>query len=409
MSRINALIVDLCPDGVESKPLGELGEFIRGNGLQKKDLFDSGVPAIHYGQIHTTYGVATKESVSFTSPEIAERLRHAKPGDLLIATTSEDDEAVAKATAWLGESDVALSGDAFIYRHRLEPRYVSYFFQSEHFQVQKQRYISGAKVRRISGKSLEKVQIPVPPLEVQLEIVKILDKFTQLEAELEAELEARKFQYDFYAEKLLSVEADVPVVKFGDVATITRGASPRPIRRFLTEEASGVPWIKIGDVPTDGKYITDTAQKITLVGAKKSRRVKQGDFVLSNSMSFGRPYISKIEGYIHDGWLAISDFEETFNRDYLFYLLRSAAIQDEFARKAGAGTVKNLNAEIVRSIVIPAPSLESQQRIVASLNQFDALVNDISVGLPAEITARRQQYEFYRDKLLTFRELEAAS
>lgn len=124
-------------------------------------------------------------------------------------------------------------------------------------------------------------------------------------------------------------------------------------------------------------------------------------------MSFGRPYISQIEGYIHDGWLAISKFEDSFERDYLYYLLRSAPAQEQFARKAGAGTVKNLNADIVRSVLIPVPPREEQKRVVKLLDRFDALVNDISIGLPAELAARRKQYEHYRDRLLTFKELAA--
>lgn len=191
----------------------------------------------------------------------------------------------------------------------------------------------------------------------------------------------------------------------GEVATIMRGASPRPIHSFLTEAEDGVPWIKIGDVPASGKYITETTERVTAAGADKSRRVYPGDFVLSNSMSFGRPYISKIEGCIHDGWLSISDFDESFISDFLYHLLRSATVQSEFARRVGAGTVKNLNAEVVRSVPVPVPPLEEQERIASILDKFDALVNDLSSGLPAEIKARRQQYEHYRDRLLTFREV----
>jgi type I restriction enzyme S subunit len=190
----------------------------------------------------------------------------------------------------------------------------------------------------------------------------------------------------------------------GEVATIVRGASPRPIQSFFTEADDGVPWIKIGDVASGGKYITATAERVTAAGAEKSRRIHPGDFVLSNSMSFGRPYISKIEGCIHDGWLSISDFNDSFVPDFLYHLLRSAPVQAEFARRAGAGTVQNLNADIVKSVRIPVPSMEEQERIVAILDKFDALVNDLSSGLPAEIKARRQQYEHYRDRLLTFRE-----
>lgn len=121
-------------------------------------------------------------------------------------------------------------------------------------------------------------------------------------------------------------------------------------------------------------------------------------------MSFGRPYICRIEGCIHDGWLAISEFQNSYVPDFLYHLLRSKPVQAEFERRAGAGTVKNLNADIVRTISVPLPSLEEQARIVAILDQFDALVNDLSSGLPAEIVARRQQYAHYRDRLLTFKE-----
>jgi type I restriction enzyme S subunit len=190
----------------------------------------------------------------------------------------------------------------------------------------------------------------------------------------------------------------------GEVASIVRGASPRPIQSFITDAVDGVPWIKIGDVAAEGKYITATAERVTEAGASKSRRVYPGDFVLSNSMSFGRPYISKIEGCIHDGWLAVSGFSDSYIPDFLYHLLRSAPVQAEFARRAGAGTVQNLNAEIVRSVPIPIPPLSEQSRIVAILDKFDALVNDISSGLPAELAARRQQYAHYRDRLLTFRE-----
>jgi type I restriction enzyme S subunit len=208
MSRIDELIAELCPDGVEFKMLGEVGEFIRGNGLQKKDLEETGLGAIHYGQIHTHYGIWATETKSFVGEPLASRLRKARPGDLVIATTSEDNEAVAKAVAWIGNDEVAVSGDAYIYRHTLEPKYAAYFFQSEQFQDQKKRHITGAKVRRISGESLAKICVPVPPLEIQREIVKVLDTFTKLEAELKAELEAelemRRRQYQYYRDELLT-------------------------------------------------------------------------------------------------------------------------------------------------------------------------------------------------------------
>ncbi len=190
MSHIDDLIQRLCPNGVEFKPLGEVGQLVRGNGIQKSDFRESGVGCIHYGQIHTHYGTWATETKSFVSPELASRTRRAATGDLVIATTSEDDAAVGKAVAWLGVEEVAVSTDAYIFRHPMDPRYVAYFFQTDQFRDQKQRHVTGTKVRRIGGEALGKIRIPVPPLEVQREIVRVLDLFQSLEAELEAELEA---------------------------------------------------------------------------------------------------------------------------------------------------------------------------------------------------------------------------
>ena len=122
MSHIDDLIQRLCPNGVEFKPLGEVGELVRGNGIQKSDFRPSGVGCIHYGQIHTHYGTSATETKSFVEPALAARTRRARTGDLVIATTSEDDVAVGKAVAWLGAEEVAVSTDAFILRHSLEPK-----------------------------------------------------------------------------------------------------------------------------------------------------------------------------------------------------------------------------------------------------------------------------------------------
>ena len=188
--------------------LGEVGNFLRGSGIQKSDFVDTGVGCIHYGQIHTHYGAWAKTTKSCIRPELAERLRKARKGDLVIATTSEDDEAVAKAVAWLGDEDVSVSTDAYIFRHTLNPKYVSYFFQTEHFQSQKKRHVTGTKVRRISGDSMAKIEIPVPPLEEQERIVAILDRFDELTSDLStglpAEINARRRQYEHYRDRLLT-------------------------------------------------------------------------------------------------------------------------------------------------------------------------------------------------------------
>jgi len=188
--------------------LGEIGYFIRGAGIQKSDFTQSGIGCIHYGQIHTHYGVWADATKSFVNPEFSMRSRKAKTGDLVIATTSEDDAAVAKAVAWLGKDDVVVSTDACIFQHCLNPKYVSYFFQTSHFQSQKKPYITGTKVRRISGESLAKIRIPVPPPQEQERIVSILDTFDALVNDLSiglpAEINARRQQYEYYRDRLLS-------------------------------------------------------------------------------------------------------------------------------------------------------------------------------------------------------------
>ena len=193
---------------VEWVKLGEVGEFVRGSGLQKSDFVDEGLPCVHYGQIHTRFGIAADEAVANISAMQFHRLKHANHGDLLIATTSEDDEAVGKATVWLGHEEVAIGGDMFIFRHVLEPKYVSYFFASSLFGDQKRPYITGTKVRRISEKGLSRIRIPVPSIEEQRRIADVLDRFDALvndiSSGLPAEIAARRAQYEYYRDRLLS-------------------------------------------------------------------------------------------------------------------------------------------------------------------------------------------------------------
>ena len=192
---------------VEWKALGEVGEFIRGGGLQKKDFTETGVGCIHYGQIYTYYGLFTAKTKSYVSNEFAKKARKAKSGDLVIATTSENDEDVCKAVAWLGRNEIAVSSDACIYRHTLNSKYVSYFFQTEKFQKQKRQYITGTKVRRVNADDLAKMAIPVPSPKEQARIVAILDKFDALTHSitegLPREIELRKKQYEYYRDMLL--------------------------------------------------------------------------------------------------------------------------------------------------------------------------------------------------------------
>ncbi|MDO5399501.1 MAG: restriction endonuclease subunit S [Eubacteriales bacterium] len=268
-------------------------------------------------------------------------------------------------------------------------------------------------IPKLTGRDFKAIRVPVPPLSVQDEVVALLDNFmnhsTKLTSDLALELTFRKQQYEYYRDMLLTFGDDVPVRKFGELASVMRGASPRPIKKYVTKEADGVCWIKIGDVETGSKYITHTNEKITKAGAAHSRYVHRGDFVLSNSMSFGRPYILAIDGCIHDGWLAISDFEENYTSDFLYHLISSTTVQNAMSQRAAfGGAVQNLNSDIVKGLEFPVPSLSKQQRIVAILDNYDKLCNSVNESLAAEIKARQQQYEYYRDKLLTFKEKEVS-
>lgn len=202
---------------VEGRALGDfrVGAFTRGGGLQKKDLTDHGVPCIHYGQIYTYYGTYAEKTKSYVTEHFASKARKAKPGDLVIATTSENDEDVCKAVAWLGAEDVVVSNDACFFTHQLDPKYVSYFFQTENFQKQKKAYITGTKVRRVNAGDLAKILIPIPfpndpakSLAEQQRIANILDKFDTINASLSAdllrEIALRKRQYEHYRNLLLS-------------------------------------------------------------------------------------------------------------------------------------------------------------------------------------------------------------
>lgn len=168
--------------------------------------------------------------------------------------------------------------------------------------------------------------------------------------------------------------ANWPQVRIGDVCIVERGGSPRPIDKFITDAEDGINWIKIGDT-SDSMYITSTAQKIIPEGAKKSRYVRPGDFLLSNSMSFGRPYILKIDGCIHDGWLVLQDKDNQFNKKFLYYYLSAPSTYRKFKSLAVGGVVNNLNSEMVRNVYIPLPALTEQNKIATTLDKLTRLIS----------------------------------
>ena len=188
--------------------MSEIGTFIRGNGLQKKDFTESGVPCIHYGQIYTYYGTFASKTKSFVSEETAKKCKKAHTGDLVFATVSENVEDVCKCVAWLGKAEICISGDSLAFCHNQNPKYLAYYFQTDAFADYKRTKVTGAKVIRLHQSKLEQFVIPLPPLAEQERIVSVLDKFEALANDLTeglpAEIAAVQEQYEYYRNKLLS-------------------------------------------------------------------------------------------------------------------------------------------------------------------------------------------------------------
>jgi len=221
-------------------------------------------------------------------------------------------------------------------------------------------------LQRVPRSYLEDFEIPLPPLDIQKEIVAEIEGYQKVIDGARAVLESYRPH--------IPIHPDWATATIGELCVVERGASPRPIHDFITSDADGVNWVKIGDAEVGGKFITQTRERITPEGAAKSRRVKPGDFILSNSMSFGRPYIMAIEGYIHDGWLLLRDLSKKLDRDFLYNILGSDIVFLQFEKVATGGVVNNLNSQLVRNVQIPLPPLTTQQAIVAEIEAELALV-----------------------------------
>lgn len=217
---------------------------------------------------------------------------------------------------------------------------------------------------------IAEIKIPLPPLKEQQKIVQECEKVDKAVAQAQQTISNNK-QLIKQKVQAVIINTNYPMKKLGSLMSIVRGASPRPIKKFLTEGKNGVNWIKIGDAEKDSKFITKTNQKITNEGAKKSRLVNIGDFILSNSMSTGRPYILKIDGCVHDGWLILSNIIKEVDKDFLFLALSSHKIQNEFKNQAVGGIVKNLNTDRVKSVKMPVPPIKIQKKLVTEIEKLE--------------------------------------
>lgn len=391
MSRLADLIAELCPDGVEYRPLGEIADLQRGGGMPKKLFIDEGIPAIHYGHIFTKYGIHTKCAAAYLAPEDADKLTRVYPGDLVVANTSENLEDVGKGVVWLGDVEGVTGGHATVVRSlAVDTVFLSYYLRTEDFALKKRKYSQGTKVVELSAANLSKIDIPVPPLAVQREIVRILDQFTTLEAELEAELELRRTQYEHYRNHLLSYESlaargPVEMVKLGDMLEMRAGNSISSKYIFERSDSEHIyPCYGANGVRGYVRSMTHE-HDASIIG-------RQGALCGNITYADG-PFFATEHAVV------VSPRVELSQR-WLYHALIVANLSQYATKSAQPG----LSVRRVAEVEIPVPRLSEQYRIADLLDGFDALVNDITSGLPAEIAARRAQYEHYRDRLLSFPE-----
>ena len=383
MESIEQMIKRLCPKGVEWKKINEIGTIYRGFAYSKKDFTDTGTPCIHYGQIYTRYGTFANKTFTCVSKDLAKGKRLAKKGDLVMAVTSENLEDVGKCLAWLGEDDILVSNHACFIRHSLNPKYLAYFLQTSYFFKYKKKISKGVKVIDLDLNMFGDMLIPVPPLEIQSRIVEVLDKMTTLTAELEAELEARKQQYEYYRNKLLI---------FNEIGGGNRQVVWKKISEICVKVYSG----RNKSKTEQGLYPVYGSTGI--IGMCESPVYNKRQILVAR--------VGANAGFVHlaDGSYDVSDntiiidLSKEVNQKFVFYMLRNANL-NKFAKGGGQPL---LTATQIKDFVIPVPSMPEQQRIVSILDRFEALTTDLQSGLPAEIEARRQQYEYYRNKLLTF-------
>ena len=237
-------------------------------------------------------------------------------------------------------------------------------------------YRATSAMPNLDVKALLRVEhIRVPPLSEQKRIVDLISSVDSYIEALEQQLGSVRSASNAHLEKIVSAFSDDwREVTLGEVLEISRGGSPRPIQEYLTDSEDGINWVKIADATRSEKYIYSTLQKIKREGISRSREVFTGDFILSNSMSFGRPYIMRTDGCIHDGWLLLSKVSSNFDEDFLYNLLKSDYVQRQFESLAAGSGVRNLNIEVVKKVKVKIPTIHVQEELASVINEFDNFI-----------------------------------
>ncbi len=416
MSRIEVLIQQLCPQGVEIFSLGELGVFEnigvdkKTNAGEKKVMLLNFMDVMRNKHIHKNI-LSMEVSASDSKIEKCDIKQH----DLFITPTSETRDEIGFAAVAIEDiSDSVYSYHVMRYRlnnkNAVTPYFIRYLFESDDLRIQIYRASKGLTRYGLSAKDFAKLTIPFPPLDIQEEIVKTLDLFTKLEAELEAELEARKTQYNYYRDALLSFEGkEVEWKTLGEVYEFKNGLNKG--KEFFGQ---GTPIVNFKDVFKNrslskadlvGKVEVSAKEKI-LYSAQKDDLFFTRTSETQDDIGMCCALLDDIEDCVFSGFvLRARPKTNLFLPKFCSYFLTSNCARKEIVRNSTYTTRALTSGSRLAKIKIPIPSLSEQEKIVNILDQLHALVNDISTGLPAEIQARRKQYEYYRNRLLTFKEL----
>ena len=353
--------------------VAELADQIRGVTYSKEDAASTPrpgyLPVLRAGNIADD-GLVFDDLVYVPAERIA-ATQKVRRNDVVIAASSGSLDVVGKAARALADFEGGFGAFCKVLRPgpAVDPAYFAHFFRTREYRRRVSALAAGANINNLRNEHLDEFQIPLPPLPEQRRIAEILDKADALRAKRRAALAqldtlTQSIFLDMFGDPATNPKR-WPKASFEELFEIARGGSPRPIDDYITDDPDGINWIMIGDTVEGGKYITSTRKRIRPEGARRSRAVNPGDFLLTNSMSFGRPYIMRTSGCIHDGWLVLSPRREDVEPNYFYALLGTQAVYAEFARRAPGATVKNLNIDLVRGVTVPVPPLPTQQKFAA--------------------------------------------
>lgn len=297
-------------------------------------------------------------------------------GDILVSTVRPNLNGVARVPDSLDGATASTGFCVLRPGDNLEPGYLFHWVRSPTFVNAMVRRATGQSYPAVSDRIVAESEIPLPPLDEQRRIAVVLDHADNLRQMRRTMIERlEEFVSATFNELFAEISDRASETSLGDLFDITRGGSPRPIADYLTDEPDGLNWVSISDATDNGKFIRTVKRRIRPSGGSRSRRVEPGDFLLTNSMSFGRPYIMATTGYIHDGWLSLRPKDDRIDQEYLYRALSSRQTYAKFSRLASGATVKNLNIDLVRTVTIPVPPMAIQNRFADMAKAVDQTVD----------------------------------